>query len=249
MADIIDRILAIAVSQIGTTEYPPGSNNVKYNTAYYGQPVHDGLWGTTFAWCAVFVWWCFRMADASDLFYGGKKTASCTTLANYYKSKGQFIKRGGIFKRGDIVFFDWKGGNGFDHVGFIERVNADGTYTTDEGNTSLTNNDNGGSVMRRIRTRKEISGAARPYVEDEIVTINDLMTLLKDASPEERRAIGKELDSCVYDYRKELDAPAWADKEFAEAISLGITDGSRPMTYPTRLEASIMSKRAAYEKK
>lgn len=50
-----EKVLDLARQQLGVTESPAGSNNVKYNTAYYGQAVHDGLWNTTFAWCAVFV--------------------------------------------------------------------------------------------------------------------------------------------------------------------------------------------------
>lgn len=36
----------------------------------------------------------------------------------------------------------------------------------------------------------------------------------------------------------------WAEKEFTEAMDLGITDGSRPQGYATRQEAAIMVKRA-----
>ena len=45
-----------------------------------------------------------------------------------------------------------------DHVGIIEKVNADGSYTTIEGNTGGGN----GAVMRRTRYAKDISGVARP---------------------------------------------------------------------------------------
>ena len=205
----IDRIIEIAVSQIGVTEFPANSNCVKYNTEFYGREVWDGLWDTTFPWCAVFVWWVFKHADACDLFYGGDKTASCPTLAQYYERKGQLVKYG--FRRGDIVFFDWNvGGYGYDHVGIIEKVNGDGTYWCIEGNTSLTSNDNGGSVMRRLRSFMSISGAARPYSEDDDMNITDLIKMLKDATPEQRKAIGKELDGCVYDYRVKLPCPDWA---------------------------------------
>ena len=38
----------------------------------------------------------------------------------------------------------------------------------------------------------------------------------------------------------------WAEDELAEAVSVGITDGSRPRGYATREEAAIMVKRASY---
>ena len=39
---IAEKILEIAQSQIGTKESPAKSDNVKYNTAYYGREVSDG---------------------------------------------------------------------------------------------------------------------------------------------------------------------------------------------------------------
>ena len=74
--------------------------------------------------------------------------------------------------------------------------------------------------------------------------VKGLLEMLKKASPEERKAIGKELDSCVYEYRVKLDAPGWAEDELQEAKDMGITDGTRPMVYGTRLETAIMCKRA-----
>ena len=54
-----EKILEIARSQIGTRESPANSDNVKYNTAYYGREVSG-----KYPWCAVFVWWVFREAGA-----------------------------------------------------------------------------------------------------------------------------------------------------------------------------------------
>lgn len=55
-----EKILEIARSQIGTRESPANSDNVKYNTAYYGREVSG-----KYPWCAVFVWWVFREAGGS----------------------------------------------------------------------------------------------------------------------------------------------------------------------------------------
>lgn len=51
------RFLEIAASQVGVTEYPSGSNKVKYNTWYYGREV-SGAW---YPWCMVFMAWCFAV--------------------------------------------------------------------------------------------------------------------------------------------------------------------------------------------
>lgn len=49
------QLVKIAESQIGVKESPAGSNNVKYNTWYYGKPVSGDAW----PWCCAFVSWCF----------------------------------------------------------------------------------------------------------------------------------------------------------------------------------------------
>lgn len=153
-------IVAKARTQIGVKESPKGTNNVKYNTAYYGQEVHDGLWGTTFAWCCAFIWWVFRECGASQLFYGGKKTASCTTLMEYYKQKGQFSKTPTV---GSLVFYNWGSGSAAKHIGIVTKINADGSIKAVEGNTAVGNDSNGGEVMERTRYANQILGYADPY--------------------------------------------------------------------------------------
>ncbi len=162
----VKEVLDIARAEIGITEYPANSNNVKYNSVYYGQPVYDGLWGCNFPWCVVFLWWVFRAAGASELFCGGGRTANCGTLADYYIARGQFVKNG--YRPGDIVFFSFS--SEFQHVGIIESVNADGTYTCIEGNTSADawgSQDNGGAVCRKRRLLMNICGAGRPAYDPE----------------------------------------------------------------------------------
>lgn len=48
--------------------------------------------------------------------------------------------------------------------------------------------------------------------------------------------------------KKEEKVPDWAKEELEQAIALGITDGSRPMQYSTRMETAIMVKRGQDEK-
>lgn len=149
-------VLAVARGEIGVTEYPPGSNNVKYNTEYYGRQVYGD---DAYPWCMVFVWWVFKHAGASSLFFDGAKTASCPTYYRWASKTGRWYTSG--YKPGDVVIFRFSS-SGYDHVGIVETANSDGSYTTIEGNTSLTNDDNGGAVMRRTRYRSQIVGAYRP---------------------------------------------------------------------------------------
>ncbi|MEG2526793.1 MAG: CHAP domain-containing protein [Oscillospiraceae bacterium] len=149
-------IMALAKGQIGNKEYPPGSNRVKYNSAYYGREVLGGA----FPWCCVFVWWVFAQCHASGLFVNAEKCAYCPTAMNWFKAKGQF--RTSNFQYGDVVFFCFDKSRTAGHIGFVESVNSDGTVTCIEGNTSLTSNDNGGAVMRRVRNKACILGVGRP---------------------------------------------------------------------------------------
>jgi hypothetical protein len=50
---------------------------------------------------------------------------------------------------GDLVCFDWDGGD-YDHIGLYESGDV-AQFTTVEGNTSVGNDSNGGQVMRRQR--------------------------------------------------------------------------------------------------
>lgn len=212
-----EKILEIARGEIGTTEFPPKSNNVLYNTAYYGREVH----GREYSWCAVFVWWCFKKAEASRLYYGGLKTAYCPTLLQYHKSRGQEVKD---YKPGDIIFFNFDGGKSASHVGICESCNGS-TITTIDGNTGTGNEANGGAVMRRMRNVRYVIGAYRPDYETE-----DEMTYEQFSEYMNR----------WLDERGKKNASVWAVDNLAEAINAGITDGTRPQSFATRQEVALM---------
>lgn len=153
------EIIDYAISQIGIKETPSGSNKVKYNTWYYSKEVS----GSAYPWCAVFCCYVFNKCNASKLFYGGKKSAYCPTIENYYKSIGRYYgKTNG--KAGDLCLMDFGKGRA-SHIGIVESKNADGSYNVIEGNTSVSNNANGGCVMRRVRRTNVIRGFARPDYE------------------------------------------------------------------------------------
>ena len=150
------KVLEVAIAEIGYKESPSGSNKTKYGKAY-------GMDGNP--WCAMFVWWVFKQAGCPELFFGGKKSAYCPTIADYYIAKKQTVNKN-KGQRGDIVLFDWNQNNCSDHIGIIEKKNSDGTYTCIEGNTAVGNNSNGGKVMRRTRYPSQISWICRPkYTE------------------------------------------------------------------------------------
>lgn len=142
------KIIEKAQKEIGVMESPPNSNNVKYNTWYYGHEVS----GAAYPWCAVFISWLF---DGTGLV---KKTASCADMLEWFEAHSQIVKNP---IPGDIVFFRYStNSRRTNHVGLVVDVKGN-TITTIEGNTSKDSNDNGGRVMRRKRSGK-IVGYARP---------------------------------------------------------------------------------------
>ena len=172
------QLLEVAAGEIGTKEEPAGSNRVKYNTVYYGREVS----GDKYPWCCVFVWWLFRQAGCRELYFGGKKTASCGTLADWAKKQKRFVSRD--FLPGDLVFMGFTGKK-IQHVGIVESVRSDGSLVTIEGNTSGENQANGGQVQRKIRERKYIRGAFRPEYEEDTVT-QEQFNVMMDAWLEDR---------------------------------------------------------------
>jgi len=140
----MSKIVEIARLEIGTVESPKNSNKTKYGVwfGYNGVP-----------WCAEFVSWCYYHAGYPLEPIGFKKGfAGCQTAVAHFKKTNQITKNP---QPGDIVFFDWNGDGRYDHTGIFERssINNKSFYSI-EGNTSLSNNSNGGEVMLRTRSYK-----------------------------------------------------------------------------------------------
>lgn len=212
------ELLAVAVRQLNVREDPPDSNNVRYNTWYYGREVS----GKAYPWCMAFVQWCFDQAGVKL----PARTASCGTLMNAAKSFGIWVT--GDFQPGDVAIYDFSGKRKTtEHCGIVEQVTDSGIVAI-EGNTSEAGSQsNGGQVCRKERPWKYIVGAVRPDFTEE-----DDMT-------------GEEIYRKLQEYLSKQPLPTWAQAELAEAVALGITDGKNPMQLIPRYQAAIMAKRAA----
>lgn len=178
-------ILDIAYKQKGIKEFPRGSNNVKYNTWYYGRQVSGN-----YPWCMVFVQWVFNEAGIAPI----KRTASCTTLMQAAKKAGQWVE--GQYMPGDIIIYKWAGSkNKADHTGILLKFNNP-YVTCIEGNTSVSNASNGGEVCVMKRHISSVVGAWRPpYKEEEMSQdeFNKLMTAyLEELSEKEPSSWSKE---------------------------------------------------------
>ena len=125
-----------------------------------------------FAWCDVFVDWCFVQAfgveTAKKLLGQPDKSlgAGCVYSVRYFKAMGQFHKTP---KPGDQIFFSDSSGDA-GHTGIVYKVDAQKVYTV-EGNTSGASGvvSNGGGVCKKSYslTYHRIIGYGRPeYSED-----------------------------------------------------------------------------------
>lgn len=154
------ELINIAKNEVGVKENPANSNNVKYNTWYYGKSVS----GAAYPWCAAFVSWCFKSAQGLC-----PKTASCLTMLQWFEGKGQIVTDP---RPGDIVFFHYSTNKRrTNHVGIVIGVEGK-IIRTVEGNTSVSSNDNGGSVMERMRN-KNIVAYARPKYSGTVKKSNE----------------------------------------------------------------------------
>ena len=153
----VEEILTLARNELGYRESPANSNRTKYGKWYQldGNP-----------WCMMFVMWIFHQADA--LASLPVRTASCNEFMKAAKKAGNWHKKSDL-QPGDIVIFDFPGNlSATDHVGIVEELADEPDYVfTIEGNTSMTNQSDGGMVMRRKRKRSLIAGAFRPAYEAE----------------------------------------------------------------------------------
>jgi len=135
-----EKIIKIATKEIGNHENPIDSNKTKYGK-WFGL---DGV-----AWCGMFVSWVYDKVGANLGKIGfAKGFAGCQTAVAHFKKTGEITT---IPKSGDIVFFDWNGDGRYDHTGiYVSQMSSTHFYCI-EGNTSLTNQSNGGEVMLRKR--------------------------------------------------------------------------------------------------
>lgn len=148
------QLISLAASQIGVKESPSGSNKVKY-WDYYKEKTGLNLQGSP--WCAAFVTWCMGNIGAWKVTKDEGRFRYCPSIVNWAKENGQWVERSKGAKPGDIVLFSNK--TRACHVGIVEKVINNTTIQTIEGNTSVTSNDNGGSVMRRNRVYGDVGSS------------------------------------------------------------------------------------------
>lgn len=213
----VEDVIATARKELGVKESPPNSNNVKYNTWYYGRSVS----GTQYAWCMVFCQWVYKGCNISL----PSGTASCTAMMEAAKKACCFVTSN--YKQGDLLLFDFKGSrNSPQHCGILDKISGS-VYCSIEGNTGVGNDADGGMVMIRERKLSQIVGAVRPKFqngsEELTMTIDEFIDKL---TPQQASKIIDKARS----YLASQSEPSWSkdEKHWSIATSKKIVDGKRP---------------------
>ncbi len=137
------RIVAIAESQLGQAEQPPGSNEspaiAQYRTATAG-----AIPGAP--WCAYFASWVARQAG-EPMGEGGQGAGGVSEVWSWAQSSGRAIPNGpGVVPApGDLIVF------GDEHVGIVRDVLPNGQIQTIEGNYE-------NEVAANVRSPTEATG-------------------------------------------------------------------------------------------
>ena len=145
-------VLKIAAGEIGY--YSPNMDS-KYGdwfAEYTGEAWYGGEW---IAWCAMFASWCLNKAGVACT---GLPGAYTPTMVNRALAAGKCVDKYDA-RPGDVVYFDWAGGDFVDHVGIVE-ANYGSYLQTIEGNTS-------NSVARRTRAWDVVAYVVRPDYDEE----------------------------------------------------------------------------------
>lgn len=163
MANNVNTVINIALAEEGYLEKQSNrqldsktSNAGSGNWTKYARDLDNipGFYNgkkNGYAWCDVFVDWCFVQAygveEAKKLLCQPNQSlgAGCTYSAKYYKQKGQLYKTP---KVGDQIFFGSESES--THTGLVYKVDSNRVYTI-EGNTSGASGviPNGGGVCRK----------------------------------------------------------------------------------------------------
>jgi hypothetical protein len=140
-----DKALAAALGWLGYKESPSGSNNTVFGN-WYGMNYSP--------WCAMFATYCFEVeAGGSASFAQGSRYAYVPYIVSDARNGLHGLTVASSPIPGDLVCFDWHRDGTYDHVGIFES-GSPSSFTSVEGNTSTSNNSNGGEVMRRSRDNR-----------------------------------------------------------------------------------------------
>ena len=140
------RALALARTHIGEKESPAGSNHQQFGVWYGADRV---------PWCAEFASFCYAHVG-SKTFVPGHYYAYVPFIVNDARAGRNGLSVTQNPEPGDLCCYDWEGNGVADHVGLFQGWLDTKSFTAIEGNTSVSNNSNGGEVMERSRRRSQV---------------------------------------------------------------------------------------------
>jgi hypothetical protein len=137
------RMVAVAESQLGQTEQPPGSNESPA-IAQYRSATAGAIPGAP--WCSYFASWVARQAG-EPIGEGGQGAGAVSEVWSWAQSTGRAIPNGpGVVPApGDLIVF------GDEHVGIVRDVLPNGQIQTIEGNYE-------NKVAANVRSPTEATG-------------------------------------------------------------------------------------------
>lgn len=135
------RFMSVVVSELGTHEWPPGSNWGPVRKFLAAVNIHTGA-----PWCAAFVVWSLRKYG-----YKGPLPANPAWVPNWtaWARQKRITKPVALAAKGDILIFNWPGTDPApDHIGFCFSGLVSKRMWTVEGNIGSY----GGQVAKTERT-------------------------------------------------------------------------------------------------
>jgi hypothetical protein len=167
---VINSLLKIHHQELARKvgQQPLGSNNVKYNTWYYGRKVS----GDEYMWCAAYQSWVNAMAGVPMNIY--PRAAGVPFTRDFFKGRGRIFQTP---KVGDYVIFVFSADKR--HIGFVEKLEGGGRFLSLEGNVQ--------HRVMRVRHREGdpgIVGYARPEydkVKEDDMTKEEYVDVLRSA--------------------------------------------------------------------
>lgn len=168
--EIIDRVVQIAKSQVGTVETPKGSNKNKYSKFFddlrkSGTKIYNGVKDGAAAWCDIFADYCYIQAVGVEI--GPKMIyqplnscgAGVKFSAEYYRKNKAFYTSPEV---GDQIFYGKDGKSGTEtHTGIVVKLTEKTIYTV-EGNTG---DQVKAKTVSRSQIGKKVVGFGRPNWE------------------------------------------------------------------------------------
>ncbi|MBR3835761.1 MAG: CHAP domain-containing protein [Clostridia bacterium] len=131
----IADLIAVARTQLGYAELDPNTGFPIAHNGKAGYTKYGASFGApTGEWCAYFVSWCATQAGIPTSIV--PRLGNCAASVKWYKKHSVFYSgsSGYVPKAGDIVFYNWSGGETAKHVGIVTGVSGKTLYTI-EGNT------------------------------------------------------------------------------------------------------------------